>query len=75
MIAVMVVAGDEGFDLLHQIIRQKVIFKQDAVLQDPMPSLDLTLRLWMVGCTTNMIHATVTEPLASFPRYVTGTIV
>lgn len=36
--------------------------KQDAVLERPMPALDLPLRLRMIRRTPHMLHALVFEP-------------
>jgi hypothetical protein len=33
------------------------VLQQDAVLHGLVPSLDLALGLWVVGCATNMLHA------------------
>ena len=45
MVAVVIVATDEGADLAFQITRQEIVLQQDAVLQRLMPALGLALGL------------------------------
>ena len=75
MVSAMIVVADEPADLALQVTGQEVVFQEDAVLQGLVPSLDLTLGLWMVWSTTNMIHAFVIEPFGEFGGDVTGTII
>jgi hypothetical protein len=39
------------------------IFQQDAALQRLVPTLDLALGLWVVGCATNMLNVLRVQPL------------
>ena len=39
---------DEGVNLPFEIARQVVVVEQNAVLQGLMPTLDLSLGLWMI---------------------------
>ena len=59
VVSAVVVMVDEGGDLPLEIAWQEVVFEQDAVLQRPVPSLDLALGLGMAGRTTRMLHAFV----------------
>ena len=49
MQAFVVIVFDEGRDLLLEFPRQIVIVQEDPVFQCLMPTLDLTLRLRMIG--------------------------
>ena len=40
-----------------------------------MPTLDLALRLWMVGGAANVSHVFCVQPICQLGRDVTGTIV
>ena len=62
MIAALVVMLDEGCDLPFEILRQIVVFQQDAVLQGLVPALDLALCLGMVGRASDVLHALAVEP-------------
>ncbi len=53
MIAGLVVMLDEGCDLPFEILRQIVVFQQDAVLQGLVPALDLALCLRVIGRAAN----------------------
>lgn len=64
MVPLMIAIADEPDDLAFQIAGEELVFQQDTVLEGLMPSLDLALGLWMVGCATNMIHAVVVEPFS-----------
>ena len=75
MVAIVVIVGNESFNLLLQVTRNKVIFKQDAVLEGLMPSLDLTLCLRMIWSPSDMIYAVFIEPIGQFPGDIAGTIV
>ena len=68
MVAVMIVVGDEPLDAGVEIARQEVVLQQDAVLESLMPSFDLSLRLRVVGRTSDMIHAVIIEPFNEFTR-------
>jgi len=63
VIAAVVVMIDKGIDLVPEITGQVVVFKQDAVLESPMPSLDLDLSLWVLRSASNMIHLPVLQPI------------
>ena len=49
MITPMIVMIDECLNLRFQVCRKEVVFQQDTVLQDLMPSLDLALCLRVIG--------------------------
>ena len=46
MIPVVIIVIDEGFDLLSQVSRQKVILQQNAILQGLMPATSLFDMCW-----------------------------
>ena len=48
VVALVVIVIDEGVDLVFEITRQVIIFKQYPVLQRLVPALDLALRLRVV---------------------------
>ena len=75
MISPVIVVLDEGVDLLPEMARQVVVFEKDAVLQGLMPTLDLSLGLRVIRCTTNVIHVLVLQPFGQLARDVTGAIV
>ena len=54
MVAAVIVAANEVADLCFEVSRQIVVLKQDAVLERLMPSLDLALRLRVVGRAADM---------------------
>ena len=62
MIPVVIIVIDEGFDLLSQVSRQKVILQQNAILQGLMPAFNLSLSLRVIRRATDMGHAFVAEP-------------
>ena len=70
MVALMVVVVDEGFNLRLEITGQEVVFQQDAVLEGLMPSLDLTLRLGVLGRAARVLHALTFEPFSQVARDV-----
>ena len=67
----MVIVPDEGVNLPFEIARQVVVVEQDAVLQGLVPSLDLSLGLWMIRGAAHVLHALGFEPLAQITRDVT----
>ena len=75
MVAVMIVVGDEPLVAGVEIARQQVVLQQDAVLEGLIPSFDLSLRLKVVGRTSDMIHAIIIEPFSEFTRDITGPVV
>ena len=62
---------DEGVNLPFEIARQVVVVEQNAVLQGLVPSLDLSLGLWMIRGAAHVLHALGFEPLAQITRDVT----
>ena len=66
---------DEGVNLPFEIARQVVVVEQDAVLQGLVPSLDLSLGLWMIRGAAHVLHALGFEPLAQITRDVIRSIV
>jgi len=75
VIALVIVVRDEGIDLCFEMAGQIVVLEQDAVLQGLMPAFYLALGLWVMGCTTNMIHTFAIQPLCQITGYITGTVV
>ena len=57
MVAAVVVVFDEAPNAGLEITRQEVVFEQDPVFEGLMPTLDLTLGLWVVRRTADVIHA------------------
>ena len=55
MIAQIIVVADEVDELLFKIARQIIVFKQDAVLEDLVPSFNFALGQGMRGRTTGVI--------------------
>ena len=51
VVAVVVIVIDESADLAFKVLRQIIVFQQDAVLQRLMPALDLALCLRVVHLT------------------------
>ena len=54
MVSAVIVIADEVLDLPFKIARQVVVLEQYSILECLMPPLNLTLRLWMIGCATNV---------------------
>jgi hypothetical protein len=75
MIAPVIVVIDEAVDAVFKISWQVMVLQQDAVLERLMPTLDLALRLWMVGGAANVSHVFCIRPSRQLGRDVTGTIV
>jgi hypothetical protein len=46
----------EGFDFCLQVIREELIFQQDAVFQGLVPSFDLALCLRVIRSAPDMAH-------------------
>ena len=57
MISVVIVVLDEGLDLDFEMAGQIIVLQQDPVLQRLVPTFDLALRLGMMGCSANVLHA------------------
>src|SRR5271163_445358 len=70
VIAVTVVVLDEGGDLALEIAGQVVVFKQDAILERLMPTLDLALGLWVVWGAADVLHVLLIQPLREIRRDV-----
>ena len=62
VISALIVVLDEGLDGPLEFTRQVVVLEQDPVLHCLMLAFDLPLRLRVVRCATNMIHAQVMKP-------------
>ena len=75
VVPAVVIVGDEGFDLGFEIAGQEVVLQQDAVLERLVPALDLALCHRMIGSTTNVLDAPVTEPFGQVARDITRTVV
>ena len=71
----MIVVADKLAYLALEIAGQEVVFQQDAVLQSLMPTLNLALCLWVVGCATDVIHTIAVQPFSYFGRDVGRAIV
>ena len=56
----------EGGDLAFEI----VVLKQDAVLERPMPALDLTLGVRVIRGTADILHLLAIQPLREIRRDV-----
>ena len=50
---------DESADLASEVAGQVIVFQQDAVFLDLVPTLDLALGLGMIGGSTDMLHRVV----------------
>src|SRR5271167_1425676 len=59
VIADVVIMLDEGVDLLLEIAGQIIVVEQNAVLQGLMPTLDLSLGLWMIRGAAYVLHVLV----------------
>ena len=57
--SVIIFMTDESSDLGFKIIRQKVIFQQDAILQCLIPTLNFALRFRMIWPAARVLHAPV----------------
>ena len=75
MIAVVVVMLNEGLDVGFEITWQEVVFQKNAVLQGLVPTLNLTLGLWMIWRSTDVIHVLVIEPNSQITRDVRCAVV
>ncbi len=75
MVTMVVVVPDKGVDLAFAIAERAIVFQQDATFQGLVPALDLALGLGMVRRTTNVIHATVLEPLGQIAGNVGRAVV
>jgi hypothetical protein len=62
MVTVVIVVIDEGADGDLELAWEKVVLEQDAVLQGPVPALDLALGLGMVRRAADMDDALALEP-------------
>ena len=62
VISGVVVGVHKGLDLGLQITGEIVVFQQHPVLQSLMPPFDLSLGLRVVGRTSDVFDAPVTEP-------------
>jgi len=75
VVALVIVIVDEGLDLPLQVAGQEVMLKQDAVLHGLVPSFDLALGLWVIGCATHMLHALFLDVIRQVSRDVRRTVV
>ena len=57
VVALVIVVLDEAIDVGFKVTRQVVVFKQDAVLERLVPTLDLALGLGMAGRSADVVHA------------------
>ncbi len=67
MVAPMVVVLHKRADLSLQVSGQVVVFEQDPVLEGLVPTLDLALRLRVVGRTPDMLDLPLPQPLRQIP--------
>ena len=74
VVALIVIALDEGLDLGFEIAWEKVVLQQDAVLQRLVPALDLALGLRMARRTAGVIDVPVMKPVGQFAGDVTRPI-
>lgn len=70
----MVVVIDERVDLRLKIAGQIIVFKQDAVLERLMPTLDLALRLLVARRAAHLTHIVFVQPIGEVGREVGGAI-
>ena len=66
MVASVVIVIDKCAYLPFKIPRQVVILKEHAVFHCLMPSLNLSLGLWVMWRPTNMIHPLGVEVISEF---------
>ena len=60
--AAVVAVLDEGRDLRLELAGQGVVLERDAVLQRPVPALDLALRPRVARRAADVLHASRGEP-------------
>ncbi len=75
MVTSVVVMLDEGGDLLFEITGQIIVFKQDAVFQGLVPSLDLALGLWMARGSSYVLDVSAFEPFRQIASDITRPII
>ena len=75
VVSAMVVVVDEIRDLGFEVFLEEVVFKQDAVLERLMPTLDLALRLRMAGSAVDLADLVCLQPFAEIGSDVTWAIV
>ncbi len=72
MTAPVAVVIDKGVDLLPEITGQVEVVQQEAVLDNLMPALDLSLSLRMVWRPLNMIDFLLFQPFSKLARDQAG---
>ena len=74
-VALVIVVIDDGPNLAFEIARQVGVFQQNTVIHRHMPTLDLTLGLWMEWRTADMLHVLPFHPFSQIGGDVTGSVV
>ncbi len=62
VVAMVVIVIDEGADLVFEITGQIIVFQRDPILQRLVPTLDLPLRLRVIGSAANMVNFLIFQP-------------
>ena len=75
VISAMIVMIDEGCDLGLKVLREVIIFQQNAVLERLVPALDLALGLRMTRRTTDVLDISSPQPFCQIARDVTRAVI
>ena len=75
VISLVIIIGDECVDLILKIAGKKVIFEQDAILPGLMPTLDLSLCLWMARGAVDMFNLLFVEPICEISGNIAGAVI
>lgn len=75
VVAPVIIVVDECSDLSLEIARQKVVFQQNAVLQNLLPTLGLALRLRMIWRAARVLHTFIPQPFGQVSGHLTGSVV
>ena len=75
VISAMIVMIDEGCDLGLKVLREVIIFQQNAVLERLVPALDPALGLGMARRTMQLFDGSLFEPIAKIGSDVAWAIV
>ena len=75
VISATIVMIDEGCDLCLKVLREVIVFQQDAVLERLVPPLDLALGLGMARLAVHLFDGSLFEPIAKVGSDVARAIV
>ena len=75
VISTMIVVFDEDCDLPLKVLREVVVFEQNAVLQRLVPALDFALGWGMARCTMTLFDGALFQPFAEVGGDVARAIV